>query len=124
MKTRDKKESNTLTLVEAIETLSNIADLEFDHEIGIAQEHDLIVQHKPVTYHTVHWLHQKDGKLTIDMVKQIFRVVLNYLHHFYGNEYGKIKNEQAVEGIKTIMVLVGEAAKKLDKYTKVFNQAK
>lgn len=123
MKTRDKKESSTLTLLEAIETLSSIADLEFDHDVGIAQKHDLVVQDKPLTYHTVHWLHHKDAELTIDMVKQIFRVVLNYLRHFYSKEYGTIKNAQALEGIKTIMVLVGEAAKKLDKYTKTFDQA-
>lgn len=123
MKTRDKKESNTLTLLDAIETLSSIADLEFDHETGIAQEHDLFVQHKPLIYHTVHWLHHKDAELTIDVVKQIFRVVLNYLRQFYDKEYATIKNEKAIEGIKTIMVLVGEAAKKLDKYTKAFSRA-
>lgn len=123
MKTRDKKESGTLTLVEAIETLSSIADLEFDHDVGIAQKHDLVVQDKPLTYHTVHWLHHKDAEITIDIVKQTFRVVLNYLRHFYDKEYGAVKNEQAIEGIKTIMVLVGEAAKKLDKYTKAFHQA-
>lgn len=123
MKTRDKKESNTATLLEAIETLSSIADLEFDHDVGIAQKHDLIVQDKPLIYHTVHWLHHQNAEVTIDMVKQTFKVVLNYLKHFYDKEYGTIKNEQAIEGIKTIMVLVGEAAKKLDKYTKAFHQA-
>ncbi len=120
MSNQDKKEAATLTIVEAVETLSNIADLEFDHDVGIAQKHDLIVQDKPLSYHTVHWLHHKDADITIGMVKDIFRVILNYLRNFYKNEYGHIANLQAVEGIKTIMVLVGEAAKKLDKYTEVF----
>lgn len=122
MNTRNKKESSTLTLVEAIETLSNIADLEFDREVGIAQKHDLIVRDKPLSYHTVHWLHHKNGDVTINMVKNTFRIVLNYLRNFYSKEYGTIRNEQAIEGIKTIMVLVGEAAKKLDKYTSLFHQ--
>ena len=121
MSDREKKEGATLTIVEAVETLSNIADLEFDHDVGIAQKHDLIVQDKPLSYRTVHWLHHKDADVTIGMVKDIFRVVLNYLRHFYKKEYGNIANQQAVEGIKTIMVLVGEAAKKLDKYTALFH---
>nr|MBA3816496.1 hypothetical protein [Parachlamydiaceae bacterium] len=123
MNTRDRKDLGTLTLIEAIETLSSIADLEFDHEVGIAQKHDLTVQDKPLIYHTVHWLHHKNAEVTVEMVKQTFRVVLNYLRHFYDKQYSTIKNEQAIEGIKTIMVLVGEAAKKLDKYTKAFNKA-
>lgn len=122
MNTRDKKGGGALTLVEAIETLSNIADLEFDREVGIAQKHDVIVQDKPLTYHTVHWLHHKDADITVNMVKDTFRVVLKYLRNFYSKEYGMITNEQTLEGIKTIMVLVGEAAKKLDKYTTLFNK--
>lgn len=120
MNDQDKNEAATLTIVEAVETLSNIADLEFDRNVGIAKKHDLIVQDKPLSYHTVHWLHRKDGEVTVDMVREIFRVILNYLRHFYKNEFARIDNQQAIEGIKTIMVLVGEAAKKLDKYTALF----
>lgn len=123
MNTRNKKEGGALSLVEAIETLSNIADLEFDREVGISKTHDLVVQDKQLIYHTVHWLHHKDANVTINMVKDTFRVVLNYLRDFYSKEYRSVRNEQAIEGIKTIMVLVGEAAKKLDKYTTVFNRA-
>lgn len=122
MNTRDKKESGALTLVDAIETLSNIADLEFDRDVGIAEKHDLTVQGRPLTYRTVHWLHHKNADVTVNMVKDTFRVVLNYLRDFYGKEYSTISNEQAIEGIKTIMVLVGEAAKKLDKYTSLFRK--
>lgn len=120
MSTQDKKEGMTLTLVEAVETLSNIADLQFDREVGIAQEHDLILDDKPVTYHTIHWLHEQGADITLDIVKEIFRVVLNYLKNFYKNNYSYISDPKTLEGIKTIMVLVGEAAKKLDKYSTLF----
>lgn len=124
MSTHDKKDGMTLTLVEAVETLSNIADLQFDREVGIAQQHDLILHDKPLTYHTVHWLHHQGAGVTVNIVKETFRVILNYLQNFYKNDYSHISDTQAVEGIKTIMVLVGEAAKKLDKYTTLFYKSR
>jgi hypothetical protein len=122
MNTHDKKDGMTLTLVEAVETLSSIADLQFEREVGISQQHDITLNDKELTYHTVHWLHEKGATDTINIVKETFRVILNYLQNFYTNDYSHITDTKAIEGIKTIMVLVGEAAKKLDKYTTLFNK--
>lgn len=123
MVSRDKREGTNLTIIEAVETLSSIADLDIDKDVGIAQRHNLIIQDKKISYKTVHWLHRQDADKTVNLVKETFRVILNYLRNFYRKEYGYVTNQQAIEGIKTIMVLVGEAAKKLDKYSAVFNKA-
>lgn len=123
MVTRDKNESN-ITLLEAVEALSSIADLELDRDVGIAQKHDLTLLETPLTYRTVHWLHRQGADETVQMVKEIFRVILNYLKDFYDKQYQVVTKPQTVEGIKTIMVLVGEAAKKLDRYTQLFHQTK
>ena len=56
----------------------------------------------------------------MSIVKETFRVILKYLQDFYNYDYKSISDPQAMEGIKTVMVLVGEAAKKLDKYTEMF----
>src|ERR1700733_15226713 len=117
MNTPNKKESAGLTLVEAVEALSSIADLEFDQNIGIAQQHEMNIQNTPFAYQTVHWLHEKDAGETINMIKNTFKVILNYLQDFYNHEYSYINEPEVIERIKTIMVLVGEAARKLDKYT-------
>lgn len=124
METRDRNESSNLSLLEAVEALSSIADLEMDRDVGIAQRHDLILQETPLTYRTVHWLHRQGAEDTVDMVKEIFRVILNYLKDYYNKEYQAVTKPQTIEGIKTIMVLVGEAAKKLDRYTHLFHQTK
>lgn len=115
-----------LSLIEAVEMLSNIADLEFDHEVGITQKHEIVLNNEKIAYRTVHWLHQQDASVTVNLVKDTFRVILHYLRQFYKKEYGYVTDPKTVEGIKTIMVLVGEAAKKLDKYTAIFqhNQQK
>ena len=122
MSSRHIKESSTISLVEAVEMLSNIADLDFDRELGISQRHDVVVRNKKITYRTVHWLHHQDADASVKLVKETFRIILNYLRNFYRKEFGYITNQQAIEGIKTIMVLVGEAARKLDKYTSLFHK--
>ena len=122
MNTPNKKESAGLTLVEAVEALSSIADLEFDKNMGIAQQHEMSIQNTPFAYQTVHWLHEKDAGETINMIKNTFKVILNYLQDFYNHEYSYINEPEVIERIKTIMVLVGEAARKLDKYTDLFHK--
>lgn len=110
-----------LSIIEAVETLSSIADLELDKGVGVAKQHEIVFDNEKVTYKTVHWLHQQDASATVSLVRETFRVILHYLKQFYRKEYGYVTDPKTVEGIKTIMVLVGEAAKKLDKYTAVFH---
>src|ERR1700676_4252867 len=109
MSNRTKHEGSTLSLIDAVETLSSIADLEFDHDIGIAKTHEVMIHGQLVSYRTVHWMHQPDEDESVKIVCEIFRVVLHYLKQFYKKEYGFITNPQTLDGIKTIMVLVGEA---------------
>lgn len=111
---------SNLSIIEAVETLSEIADLEIDRDIGITQKHELMLQDKKISYDTVHWMREGDASTTVEVAKETFRVILHYLKQFYKKEYGYVNDPQTIEGIKTIMVLVGEAAKKLDKYTHLF----
>lgn len=113
-------EASELTIVEAVETLSRIADLDLDRDIGIAQKHDVAIQGNPIVYRTIRWLHEQDAAGTIGIVKDTFRVVLKYLRNFYRKEFGYLTDANTIEGIKTIMVLVGDAAQKLDRFTILF----
>lgn len=112
-----KKDDSALTLVDAIETLSNIADLQFDREIGLAQLHDLVLNDKELSYRTVHWVREEGADETLKIVKDTFRVILSYLKEFYKRKYAQVSYSKSVEGVKTIMILVGEAARKLDNNT-------
>ncbi len=117
-----KSTGSSQALVDAVETLSNIADLEFDHQIGVSQSHELEVLDENTRYFTVHWLHKEDAEQTVNIVRDTFKVILKYLKDFYKNEYSYVTDKPTLERIKTIMVLVGEAAKKLDKYTALFHE--
>ncbi len=122
MTTHHKTSDAALSLVDAVGTLSNIADLEFDRQIGVTQEHDLEILAEKATFHTVHWLHKEDAESTVSHVRETFKVILRYLKNFYKKEYSHVTDQSALERIKTIMVLVGEAARKLDKYTSLFKE--
>lgn len=112
---------NDLSLIDAVETLSNIADMDLDREMGITEDHELNIQDQKLTYRTVHWLGEQNANHSIDLITDKFRSILNYLKNFYSKDYALVKDPKAADGIKTIMVLVGEAAKKLDKYTAMFH---
>jgi len=108
------------SILEAVETLSNIADLEYDQEIGVVQKHELTLLREPFAYKTVSWVHQHDSEATISSLRETFRVIAYYLEAFYKGEYGFVTDQNTLEGIKAIMVLIAEAAKKLDNYAEVF----
>lgn len=115
-----------MDIVEAVETLSSIADLDFETDIGVTKKHKLVIQDQEVGYKTVHWMMEGDIPTTVRAVRDTFRTVLNYIRRFYRREYveGGSQDLESLEGIKNIMVLVGEAAKKLDRYTGLFKQHK
>lgn len=120
MTTQAVKENDVL-LIDAVETLSNIADMDLEREMGITEDHELNIQSQHLTYRTVHWLNEQNADHAIDLVTDKFRFILDYLRDFYSKDYTLVKDPKAADGIKTIMVLVGEAAKKLDKYTTTFH---
>lgn len=116
----NKKESSGITIADAVETLSSIADLDFDKEIGVTQKNTLVIQDTDEVYHTVNWLHTADADETVKIVRDTFRVILQYLQGFYRSNPELSIEKEVLEGVKTIMLLVGEAAQKLDRYNTLF----
>lgn len=123
MKNKQNRPNQQISLVEAVETLSSIADINVDRNVGVSESREFLLQNKPISYKTIHWLKNKNRIESLDIIKGTFKVILDYLQNFYKKEYGQLHDPKTIEGIKTIMVLVGEAAQKLDKYTDLFNQA-
>jgi len=124
MATNKKNRGSTLTIVEAVDTLSSLVNLDFEHDDAIIEEQALILPDKEIGHWQVHWLAEQDREETLDVVREVFLVVLDYLKNFYRDESVHLTKEDTIEGIKSIMVLVGEASKKLDKYTTLFYKTK
>jgi hypothetical protein len=108
-----RKDSPHSTLAHAVETLSSIVDFDMDRQYAVAEEQELHLHGHKIEYKSVRWL-GKNKEESQRVIKNIFKVVLRYLKRFYKHEYSYVENKNAMDEIKTIMVLVGEAAKKLD----------
>lgn len=119
MKGGRQRRAEDLSIVSAVEALSNIADLEFE---ATARDSQLVseMEEQSTVLRTVRWLHQKNAERMLSIIRDKMGVVLNYLKHFYKAERGRFARRESIEGIRTIMLLVDEAADNLDRYTKLF----
>lgn len=126
MSQRKGKEQQAIGIVDAVETLSTLADLELDREFTVSQKHEYKIGNKKLIYRTIHWLEENEEDKALLLIKDVFQTVLGYIKKFYTQEVkvkGKLASQKAIEGIKDIMVLVGEAAQKLDKVSKILNSS-
>ena len=111
------EKQNYEELVDAVETLSEIADLNLENRVGLLLKQEA---QKIISYKTVDWLQEEDPEKAVEVVKETFKTVLKHLKNFYKGETFVLADQKTVEGIKNIMVLVGEAAKKIDSYQHLF----
>ncbi len=114
---RDRHE--TMTIVEAVETLTSMAELDPIQEEQIRQ--DLLIEGKHIGERKVDWLATgDDGKETVDLVKETFKTVHSYLKDKWRQMDPSMMDSETMEGIKTVMLLAGEAAKRLNHFTNLF----
>lgn len=119
MKTKHKQEHSTLSVMDAIETLSTIADLDLE---GMAEELQAMEREGEANQGALakRVRRVQESLKGNGRIREIFGVILNYLRNFYKNEQGYLTDPQALEGIKGIMVVVSDSAKKLDRYSSYF----
>jgi len=98
-----------LTILEAVDNLSSLAELDAPPEEGEEVSID--------------WTDNKQLSQNQERIKETFRVLNHYLHHIYQKERGQLKDISTQRGIQAMMVLAGEAAQKMDKYTSLFKGA-
>jgi len=118
MNTPDRNEGNNISLLDAVEALTSIAEMEITRNAIRLPNVDAAIKNGLVPYKATYWI--KEGQFNLDAVKHVFKMILHHLKTFYRDEYTFVSDVKSVESIKTIMVLVGEAAKKMDKLTTFF----
>lgn len=114
------KDEGGLSLLDAVDALSTITETHWEQE-PLPLE---IVEEKEVNWRDAKWLRSPNKERVISRVKEIFKVILDHLRHFSNGE-GETKiatDSHTLEGIKSLMVLVGEAAKKIDRFTDLFKE--
>lgn len=105
------KKQETSNFSNAIETLSAIAELD-PVDLRPEEPLDYVTQESDSV---VSWLKSPNKEATIEKVRDLFKAVLNYFHKKYPLKSRYIRKDVADSGIKSLMLIVGEAAKKIDK---------
>lgn len=107
MSGRDK---NNLSIVDVMETLTELAEINSPEELSHFKEPESNVFPLDI-------LEDTENTQTIQI---LFKTVLHYLKKVYEKDQNGFNDPHNLENIKQIMVMVREAVKKLNKYTKTF----
>lgn len=113
-----RNNEGALSLMDAVEALSTIAETHWE-------ENPISMEEQPggiIDWKDAHWLYGKNKEKVANNIRGIFKVILKHLREFYQGESTVVTSSKMLEGIKTIMLLVGEAAKKIDRFTDIFKK--
>lgn len=97
-----KKKKGRVTVLEAVDTLSNLADLDVQKS------------------GQVEWLDPAKVEENQESIQETFRAINSYLHHMYQKDRQELARSQTQRGIRAMMQLAGEAVEKVGKYTELF----
>ncbi|MEZ5314879.1 MAG: hypothetical protein R3E91_01520 [Chlamydiales bacterium] len=115
---------SSLGILDALENLNTLLDVDTINEIEITEE-SRFIPHKEKEgeeIREIYWVQAGSDDQTVRVVKETFRSVFDYLQFFYRKMKDTGDTKKLAEGMNTIMVLVGEAAKKLDRLGVVFKE--
>ena len=118
------KDKGGLNILDALENLNTLVDADSFDEIEVTND-ALLVPHKGEKeggVREVYWVKAGPDDQTLTAIKETFRAVHSYLHTFYDTMKKGGDTKRLVEGINTIMVLVGEAAKNFDTLGTLFKE--
>ena len=112
-----KKEND---IINAIETLAEISELNIDDTLGISLAEDLLFNNKIIANKTIKWLGDSGASGSASIIQSAFSKVLSYLKLNLKNidSHGRKRLDQ----IENIILIAGEAARKLDSYTNIFQE--
>lgn len=113
-----------LNIVDAVNMLTTLSDLgDNDLHIKDLKKESLDWENVDLNDEST-WLCKSGDKEKEIRVKEMFRVILNYLKDFYEKSSGTLINPHDSSRIHNIMALLGRATKKLEKYTDLFHEVK
>lgn len=102
-----------MTTTEAMDNLTSMADLDRDL---------LKKSNKKAKQKLPQWLDPQNDELTVQRIKQTFKVLHNYLKDVYKQDQNKLTAEETQKGIRAIMVLANEAVQRVDRYTDLIDK--
>lgn len=124
MKPQDERRLSEYDMLrEALANLSTIAQSESPSDLILGENDQLMLPGREEEGNIQYIGRKEDTSKKVEVMKNTFRFILEYIRRIYNKEKGEFRNKAILQGIQTIMVLVGEVANKLDRYTSLFKRA-
>jgi hypothetical protein len=119
-----RKNNAELSVMEAVDNLSHMAEI--DVSIPKGQEKPLELTEEQLTerMHALSWLDPEYFAYNRERIKETIRTILKYMKDLYEKDIGQLRDEETQRGIQALMLLAGEAAQKVDRYTEIFKGEK
>jgi hypothetical protein len=100
-----KKKKGQITVLEAVDTLSHLADLDVERPEQVA------------------WLDPAKVEENQAVIRETFKTINSYLQHMYQKDRQELNRPKTQKGIRAMMQLAGEAVDKVGQYTGLFQGA-
>lgn len=111
-----------LGILEILDNLNAIVEAQSLEEIEVTENYQFIPHKEEEETRELYWMKAGPNDLTLLAVKENFRAALKYLHHFYQKVKSDEERARILDGINAIMVLVGEATSKLERFDSLFKE--
>ena len=119
-----RKGHGELSVIEAVDNLSNMAELDLSIPEEKAAQEERTEDQISEQMHALSWRDPTYYAYNRERVKDTFRTVLKYMQELYEKDKGQLRDVETQRGIQALMVLAGEAAQKIDKFTDIFKGEK
>lgn len=122
MKEHERNEKITSTVSTAVEMLSAIAELDIEQESShftYSGDGEVIPSNEYLEEKNINWISSHRANDALKVINDTFTTVLSYLRSSFEDH---LQKTQYLESIKTIMLLVSEAARKFDRYRELIDQ--
>lgn len=111
-----EESSGGIKLLDAVEALASIVETPWEMESFEGR-----ALHDGEDWKNAGWLKSGNKEEVVSQIKTIFKVILTHLKDYYQEDRNAKEFSENNEKIKSIMLIVGQAAKKIDRYTDLFH---
>lgn len=117
MKTKEKINEH-ISLLEAVDALTAISESNLPEVPPFVE----VQEEGKINFKDTKWLHLPNKEKVKKVLKEILHVILIHLQNVYAENGVVAIDSKQLETVKALMLLVGEASKKLDHYAPLFKQ--
>src|SRR5690242_15860836 len=119
-----RKKQNRLSLMEAVDNLSLLAELSSPSEREGSQPAEFLEEQSEDHIDKRSWYAVEDLSFNVQKARNTFSILYNYLKNLYETEEDQLRDPEMQKGIQAIMLLAMEAAVNLSTFFAQMPEAK